>query len=114
MNGLELSRETWLVLALVGLALFGVLFNRKVMELEEETPDHGYTAFLVAGGVLVTVAVLTPFIGLAAALILLAGFAASGVPMMAGSVGRYLRRMQAERAALRAEAQRSMDDGDAS
>ena len=116
MNGLmtmQISTETWLVLALVGLALFGWVFNRLVQRLEEETPEHGYTAFLVAVGVLVTVAVMAPLIGLQATALLLAGFVASGLPMIVGSVGRSLARMRSERELLRAEARRAMDDGDA-
>lgn len=116
MNGLmtmQISTETWLVLALVGLALFGWVFNRLVQRLEEETPEHGYTAFLVAVGVLVTVAVMAPLIGLRATALLLAGFVASGSPMIVGSVGRSLARMRSERELLRAEARRAMDDGDA-
>lgn len=119
MNGLmtmQMTTETWLVLALVGcLVVFGVVFNRRVQRLEEETPEHGYTAFLVAGGVLVTVAVMAPLVGLRATALLLAGFVASGSPMIIGSVGRALERMRLEREALRAEARRAMDDdGDAS
>ena len=116
MNGLmtmQISTETWLVLALVGLALFGWVFNRLVQQLEDETPEHGYTAFLVVVGVTVTVLVLTPFIGVPAAVLLLAGFLASGLPMIIGSVGRALARLRSEREALRAEARRAMDDGDA-
>lgn len=116
MNGLmtmQMTTETWLVLALAGLVAFGVAFNRQVQRLEEETPEHGYTAFLVAAGVLVTVAVMAPLIGLQATALLLAGFVASGSPMIIGSVRRALGRMRSERELLRAEARRAMDDGDA-
>lgn len=73
-----------------GLVGFGVFYDRLVSRLERTYGQHGYTSFLVVMGVSVTVAAVTPFIGLANAMRLYAAFAAAGLPMIVGDSKRYL------------------------
>jgi hypothetical protein len=92
-----------------GLFAFGYLYDRFVGWLEREGYDEGYTAILVVVGTLVTllasipvdVAVLQFSLGearspwaIAPVLFLgkLATFAASGAPMVVGSITRYAKR----------------------
>lgn len=108
-----MSNDAVMILVLGGLVVFGVLYNWLVAAAEET--ETGYTAFLVVGGVVVTVAATTPLIGWQAAMVVGLAFVASGLPMVIGSMARYVRRTQAEHQALRAEARRAMgDDGHAS
>ena len=76
---------------LVVLFVSSLIFDRLVGAWEEKQYDRGYTAFLVALGVGYTVALMGLVIGLRHMLYVLAGFAASGGPMIAGSVMRYVR-----------------------
>lgn len=113
MKGNEMSNDAVTILVLGGLVVFGVLYNTLVAKAEQT--ETGYTAFLVVGGVVVTVAATAPLIGWQAAMVVGLAFAASGLPMVIGSMARYVRRTQAEHQALRAEARRAMgDDGHAS
>jgi hypothetical protein len=89
-----------------GLLGFGVFYDRLVSRLERTYGQHGYTSFLVVLGVSVTVAAVTPFIGPANALRLVAAFAAAGVPMIVGDSKRYLQYRHDVSAAL--ERARSM------
>lgn len=109
----EMSNDAVTILVLVGLVAFGVLYNLLVAKAEQT--ETGYTAFLVVGGVVVTVAATAPLIGWQAAMMVGLAFVASGLPMVIGSMARYVKRTQAEHQALRAEARRAMgDDGHAS
>ena len=84
----------WWVLAavLVGLAGFAVGFDQWVTRLIDRGYDHGFMSLIVTLGVAVvgvgfTIAVRSLVHGL----VLLACFAAAGVPMIAGDVRRYVR-----------------------
>jgi len=90
-------------LVVVGaLVIFGVAYDRAVAELGNRPGGHaGFTALLVVVGVAVTVLMLWPLLGTDAVEILVVGFCASGVPMVAGSVQRYLRSRAAEIEELR-------------
>lgn len=79
------------------LTTFGIGYNTLVGWLERKAPGHGYTAFLVVGGVLVTLAGATFIIGWQAVLLVGLCFVASGLPMIAGSIWRYIRRQMSER-----------------
>lgn len=77
-------------LVLVGLACFGVLFNEIVVNnAEKYLPiDHGITAFEVVFGVLVTLIGICYIAGFHILPIALLCFAASGIPMIIGSLRR--------------------------
>ena len=93
-----------LVAVVAALVIFGIGYNALVDRLEREVPDHGYASFLVAGGVLATLAGAAFLIGLADVLLVGLCFAASGAPMIAGSVSRWLRRQARERTLMRISA----------
>ena len=83
---------------MIGLLLFGMVYNALVELLERDGHDQGYTAVLVVGGTLVTlggVALMlgrvARLVGLEGAAVALACFSASGLPMVVGSVSRYAR-----------------------
>ena len=76
---------------LAALALFGVIYNHWVAQLENNGHDRGYMAFIVAAGVLVTLLGATFLVGVEVAVWTLLCFVASGLPMIAGSISRYCR-----------------------
>jgi hypothetical protein len=93
--------------ALAGLLLFGLAYNHVVAWMEREGHTEGYTAFLVCIGVGITVlgwGVMTRRWD--DMLLLLGCFVASGVPMVLGSVARYMRARARDRAAERAALQK--------
>jgi hypothetical protein len=73
--------------ALVG---FGVLYNHLMAWLERTGRLEGFVSLFVAGGVIITLAMAWPLIGLQNALIVLALFVPAGLPMMVGSMWRYI------------------------
>ncbi len=81
-----------LTLALVLDVTFGLLFNRFV-ERHQARNGGIYTAFYVAGGVLLTLATAVLVIGLTDALLVAVLFAASGAPMILGSMQRHTDRI---------------------
>ena len=88
-----------LIFALAMLFVFGIGYNALVAWVYRQAPDHGYTAFLVAGGVIATLAGFALIASLEMALLILACFAASGLPVIIGSVLRQLhQRAQVARA----------------
>ena len=82
---------------LLGLAVFGVAYNRWVESLEKNGHDRGYMGFIVALGCGVTLAGAAFIVGLEPALWTLICFAASGIPMIAGSVDRYCQARKQQR-----------------
>ena len=92
---------------LLALAVFGYIYNRWVDSLERQGHDRGYMSFIVALGCGVTLAGAALIIGLEPVLWAFVCFAASGIPMIAGSVGRYCRaRTQQKRECLDHDADR--------
>jgi hypothetical protein len=85
---------TWLVLAF--LLVFGISYNALVAQLESMRHDRGYTAFLVVGGCLVTLAGGSMLAGFEMGAWFTACFAASGLPMVIGSWARNSRARVAE------------------
>lgn len=85
---------------LFALILFGILYNMLVDFLDSRRYSEGYLSLLVAFGVFFTLAGIA-FISWAIALIALLGFAASGLPMMVGSISRYMRKRAHEQALYR-------------
>jgi Cu/Ag efflux pump CusA len=88
----EIKLETSAILAVyLVLALFGIGYNAAVAWWERQRYIEGFVSLAVVLGVLITlggVAVLS----WQAALIALGGFVASGAPMVAGSIIRYVQR----------------------
>jgi len=77
-----------LVIVMFNLFVFGIAYNELIARLEKARHDRGYTAFLVVGGVLITLVGLWFLEGLTVFLIALALFVASGLPMVIGSMIR--------------------------
>ena len=87
---MEIGNVSGVIPVLVGLLIFGVAYNLAVTWLIYHGYDEGYTWALVVVGVLVTLiglALIAPF----AAMLALATFAASGLPMALGSWWRHVR-----------------------
>jgi uncharacterized membrane protein len=82
-NGRELA------VAFLGLLLFGTLYNLVVEHFQKRT--QRYTAELVVIGVIVTLVASGFIIGWNDALVVAILFAASGIPMIAGSWIRSIR-----------------------
>jgi len=77
--------------ALGALVVFGLLYDRYVTAIERRPEGHrGYTAFLVVAGVAITVALMIPVIGVDAFNHIVVAFLCSGLPMIIGSVQRYM------------------------
>lgn len=80
-----------LMIAAIILTLFGVAYNTIVHYLEEFHDNlWGYTAFFVALGTLITLLGAWYFIPTQAFLIVLGAFICTGIPMILGSVWRYI------------------------
>jgi hypothetical protein len=99
---MEMGWLVWVIMAALG--LFGVVYDRATAWMEGLGSDHGYVAFLVVGGVAVTLV----GIGLAdlvldwnAGLIGLLLFACSGLPMIIGSMRRHLGKLKAQQDEVR-------------
>lgn len=86
------------------LLLFGIGYNYLTEKAESTGFIRGYTSLFVVAGVAVTVAA-TAVISLAFALVTAGAFAASGTPMIVGSMVRHkreeLRQLQQAREAAR-------------
>jgi hypothetical protein len=76
-------------LILAGLFLFGIAFNAFIGWAEKKKYLEGFVALAVVFGTLITVGAVALVYPLAALINLLA-FAASGLPMLAGSIVRYI------------------------
>jgi len=100
---ITLQVDVWRTVAVcLALILFGLWYNREVARLEGSGDHEGYLSLLVVVGVAVTIVGWLVVTGdLAGGLVLLVCFAASGLPMIAGSISRYL----AARRALRHQQQ---------
>lgn len=100
MNGNTLGMIT----VLIGLVLFGVLYNALVDRLRLQGYVEPYTALWVTGGVLITILgihVLDSFSDEPAAVLALMAFTASGTPMIIGDIHRFATAFQAEKEGLR-------------
>lgn len=90
---------------------FGVAYNALVTWLEREEHDRGYMSLIVSFGVAVTVAAAGPLIGWHDVLIVLALFAASGAPMILGSISRYAKERREEQALNHEIVEEMFDNG---
>ena len=92
-----------LIAVYFGLMVFGIVFN----QITEWAVNHGYAqgylSLIVAFGAGVTITA-TAIISPVFALITLGAFAASGTPMIIGSIWRHVRERERELEALRREA----------
>lgn len=80
------------------LVLFGIGYNSLVAWLERRGYTEGYLSLIVALGVFVTLCGVA-ILSIQAALLTLLAFAATGTPMIVGSIVRYIhRREDAKRA----------------
>ena len=87
----EIKPEFSLILVVyLALFLFGIGYNWLITWMESRNYLEGYTAFAVVFGVGVTVA-LTAIVNWQYALITTGAFLASGLPMIFGSIWRYVR-----------------------
>jgi len=96
---------------LIALLLFGVYFNQFVAWLERKRYTEGFLSLIVAtgvGGTLIGLAILS----IEAAALALACFAASGTPMIVGSIVRYVRAREAAQKRMRYEAIAHGDDSE--
>lgn len=85
---------------LFGLILFGIGYNAFVAWLEQRGYTEGYLSLIVSFGVAMTL-VGVAILSIQAALLALVAFAATGTPMIIGSIARYLKaRDEAKRAML--------------
>lgn len=107
---MNIGMRLGMVLAVFGTLFgFGCLYNRYVARQEDRGHDEGFTAFLVIGGVLVTLVGITvarvalfagsmpvePWARMCYLFLLDLGcFGASGLPMTVGSWRRYARRRE--------------------
>src|SRR3972149_9255178 len=92
MMGAEIAID-WRLLGsvLFGLFCFGVLWNSLVDWLRER--KEGYVSLMVVGGVLVTLGGIA-FISWPAAILGLAAFVASGLPMVIGEIVRTIQKRE--------------------
>lgn len=87
-------------LVLLGLGLAGWAYDRWVVgPLEARHGGHPFTAGLVIGGVLLTLAGGAVLVGVVDALWVLACFAASGLMVTVGAARRFLAQREGERQA---------------
>lgn len=92
--------------------IFGLAYNGFVAWLERTGRDEGYTAFLVVGGVLATIALATPLIGVQSVLVVLLLFICTGSPMIVGSVYRHTEARRQAKEELRATLQEFRNNDD--
>lgn len=101
----------WRVLAAIAAAmLFGMAYDQVVGWLERNGHDRGYTAFLVVGGVVVTLLLGIPLVGLGATLWTFVMFAASGIFMVLGSWARSAKLRKADEEGAKKLAREALDD----
>ena len=93
-----------LILAIyLALVLFGIGFNLLIEAMERRGYLEGFVSLAVAVGVLVTLGGVA-VIWWPAAVLALGAFAASGLPMVAGSIWRYIQKRENVKKLLTAEA----------
>jgi hypothetical protein len=80
---------------MLALVLFGILYNFLVDWLSSRKYAEGYMSLLVAFGVLGTMIGIA-LISWPVAVLCLLTFSASGLPMIVGSIARYMRKRAAE------------------
>lgn len=94
---------TLLAAVAAGLMVIGIGYNWMVTQINHRLWDHPLTGFLVVGGTLITLGGFAIVVGWGPALVALACFAASGLPMVAGSVHRWMGRAAEDTAGIERE-----------
>ena len=94
---------------LMGLSVFGIIYNSFVTWLERQGHDRGYTALLVVAGVVVTLAAAVLLVGWWTVMVIGLLFVASGMPMILGSIARYVSERRRDEAMARRLAEDSID-----
>lgn len=89
----------WFLVSFLAL-FFGTGYNWFVGWLERRGGTESQTAYLVVGGVLVTLLFALRFVGLEASITTLIFFALTGTPMIIGSAWRYLKKKEEGRRML--------------
>lgn len=104
--------EVWRAAAVfVALVLFGVWYNGWVAERERRGHDQGYMGLIVALGVAATIVGWMIIVwDLWAMMYLVAAFAASGAPMIYGSIKRFIQRREHELEELKSQRRRALDE----
>jgi len=92
------------LLGLAALVGFGVAFNYWVASLERQGKEQGFVSLLVVVGVAVT-GIMFGLIAASVEIVLLLAvcFLACGIPMVVGSISRYVRQRAAEEHAGRVD-----------
>ncbi len=88
--------EKKLILTLIGLNLVSWGYNALVAWLEEKGYHDGFVSLMVVVGVSYTVLATAWLIGSQALVTLTLAFVASGIPMIVGSISRYIRERREE------------------
>jgi hypothetical protein len=98
------------VIVMLSLLIFGIGYNRLMTWLEKTGRARGYRAFLAASGALVTLGGAGFLIGWLQALLVLACFTASGLPLIVGSTWRYMEERYRDEQAARREAEERLGE----
>ncbi len=91
-----------LLAVVFGLALFGIAYNALVAWMERRHYTEGFLSLIVALGVMGTLIGLA-LLDFKAAMQALLAFGATGIPMIVGSIVRYIQARDAAKQALRDE-----------
>ena len=102
MATMEIRVESGAIWVLVGLVAFGALYNALVSWLGRRGYTEGYLSLIVALGCAGTL-LGAALVDTGASLLVLLAFAASGFPMIAGSVARHMRARARSQDAIRRE-----------
>jgi len=78
----------------IGAVLFGVIYNALIAWAGRNGHGEGLVSLFVAGGVGVTLILSAFVVGWLDALLVAGMFAASGLPMIAGSIWRYVENLR--------------------
>ena len=99
---MNIGHASGTVMVGLGLLVFGVAYNAVVAWFKRHGYDEGYMSLLVAAGVGATLAGVA-VVDWHAAVLALAAFCLSGLPMAAGSVWRHVRAREHSQNAIRRE-----------
>jgi len=78
----------------IGALALGIVYNSFVAWMHANGHGDGLVSLLVAGGVGLTLLLAIPLIGVTNTLLVAGLFMASGLPMIAGSIWRYINNLR--------------------
>lgn len=90
----------WFGFVVVLMIIFGIGYNKLVGWVERKRYMEGFTAIWVVGGVAMTLFGML-LVDPVAAVLMTILFVASGTPMIAGSILRYVQRREADQRSMR-------------